>query len=146
MQMNNRSPLQGSRGPRSSNNAGTIPAATLSIKPECFRLPSGRERDPYFGIGRSYWNSLVLPSAANQWKPRVKSYVLRRPGARTGVRLVDFQSAFTFVKEHLEQGCKAPSSSFKSASDGALDVPPNPCPEDGQGSVYDAAERLPGAP
>ena len=74
-----------------------------AIKPECFRLPSGRERDPYFGLGRSYWNSLILATPANDHKPMVKSYVIRRRGSRTGVRLIDFDSALAFIQQHKEK-------------------------------------------
>jgi hypothetical protein len=78
-------------------------AILAPTKPETFRLPSGRERDPYFGIGRSYWNSLVLATPANGFRPKVKSYVIRRRGSRTGLRLIDFDSAFAFIQQHQEK-------------------------------------------
>ncbi len=55
-------------------------AVLTPIRPETFRLPSGRDRDPYFGLGRSYWNSKILPTRENDFKPPVKSYVIRKRG------------------------------------------------------------------
>jgi hypothetical protein len=67
------------------------------IEPETIRLPKAGQHDPYFGLTRSCLNSLVLPKAVNNFKPLVRSFVLRRRGARTGVRLVDFQSLKNYI-------------------------------------------------
>lgn len=95
-------PKSKTNAPTRRQRAGPSPLATPT-KPETFRLPSGRERDPYFGIGRSYWNSLVLATPSNNFKPKVKSYVIRRRGSRTGLRLIDFDSALCFIQQHEEQ-------------------------------------------
>lgn len=77
------------------------PAGAATPKePEYIRLPRAGERDPYFGLSRSYLNELVLSCKANNFRPLVKSAVLRRRGAKTGVRLVHLQSLRDFVKQH----------------------------------------------
>lgn len=68
-----------------------------NVRPETFRIPTGKNRDPHFGLGRSYWYSKILATRQNQFKPDVKSYVIRRKGSRTGIRLIDFQSALLFL-------------------------------------------------
>jgi len=73
------------------------------IRPETFRLPSGRDRDPFFGLGRSYWNEQILPTPRNGYKPPIKSYVIRKKGSHTGVRLIDFESALQFILAHQEE-------------------------------------------
>jgi hypothetical protein len=67
------------------------------------RLPRVGQRDPLFGFTRSYLNLLVLPSPANAFKPPVKSYVIRKPGARTGVRLIDVPSLEKFIIKHEQK-------------------------------------------
>jgi hypothetical protein len=77
------------------------PAGTAARKePEFIRLPKARERDPYFGLSRSYLNELVLACKANNFRPLVRSAVLRRRGAKSGVRLVHLQSLRDFVTRH----------------------------------------------
>jgi hypothetical protein len=61
------------------------------------RLPKTGEREPLTGLSRSYLNALILPTRANNFSPPVRSYVLKKPGARTGVRLIDRQSLIDYV-------------------------------------------------
>jgi len=77
-------------------------APKYTVPPETFRLPPTRERDPYFGLGRSYWNSKILPNRGNNFKPEIKSYVIRKKGSRSGVRLIDFESAKAFIFSHVQ--------------------------------------------
>jgi hypothetical protein len=67
------------------------------------RLPRVGQRDPFFGFTRSYLNMLVLPSLANEFRPPVKSYVIRARGARTGVRLIDVPSLEKFILKHEQK-------------------------------------------
>jgi hypothetical protein len=70
--------------------------------PEYIRMPRVKERDPIFGLCRSQIYELVLPSLANDWTPPVRSVVLRRkPGSRTGVRLVHVGSLRAYIEQHL---------------------------------------------
>jgi hypothetical protein len=80
-----------------------VPALVASaITPETIRLPKVGGQDPYFGMSRSALNELILPTARNGYKPPVRSFVLRRKGARTGIRLIDFASLKNFILSHPE--------------------------------------------
>jgi hypothetical protein len=72
------------------------------VQAEFMRMPKARERDPLFGLSRSYLNNLVLPYRENRYRPPVRSVVLRRPGAKTGVRLVDAVSLRQHLLAHVE--------------------------------------------
>jgi hypothetical protein len=96
---------QSGSGPKAADvQQGQRIASDSLVHPETFRLPSGRERDRHFELGRSYWNSKILPNSENDFTPEVKSYVLRKKGSRTGVRLIDYQSAKEFILRHAERG------------------------------------------
>jgi hypothetical protein len=79
-------------------------AEAVPIAPEYIRLPRARERDPMFGLSRGYLNFLILPAKANGYKPPVKSCVLRKKGARTGVRLIEVKSLRDYIERHAETG------------------------------------------
>lgn len=49
-------------------------------------------------------NDLVLPTEKNRQKPPVRSFVIRQRGARTGIRLVDYESLRQFILRHEETG------------------------------------------
>ena len=44
----------------------------------------------------------MLPCRENRYRPPVRSVVLRRPGAKTGVRLVDVVSLRQHLLAHVE--------------------------------------------
>lgn len=67
-------------------------------QPEFLRLPSPGQRCPYTGLSRSATNELILPSSKNGNKPPVRSFVLRQPGARTGIRLIDYKSLADHIR------------------------------------------------
>lgn len=79
--------------------------------PEYLRMPRAAERDPLFGLSRTQLYELVLPSLANDWTPPVRSVVIRRPGARTGVRLIHVVSLRAFIEQHLEPVRQTPDAS-----------------------------------
>jgi hypothetical protein len=81
-----------------------IPPRILAtpIEPETIRLPKSGDHDPYFGLTRSAINAVVLPTEANGFKPPVKSFVLRKKGARTGIRLISFSSLRDYIHRHEE--------------------------------------------
>jgi hypothetical protein len=76
---------------------------TTPIEPETIRLPENGGVDPYFGLKRSALNTLILPTQENNFKPPVKSFVLRKKGARTGIRLIGFQSLREYIYSHAER-------------------------------------------
>jgi len=80
------------------------PSAALTHPPEFLRLPPPGRLCAHTGLSRSYLNSLILPSDANGHKPPVKSFVIRRRGAKTGVRLICYESLRGFILAHAEVG------------------------------------------
>lgn len=73
-----------------------------------FRLPKHGQLDPYFGGSRSFWNSLILPSQANGFKPPVKSFVDLKPGASRGVRFILWESALARFRRLASEQNPAP--------------------------------------
>jgi hypothetical protein len=72
--------------------------------PEFVRLPRPGTRCPFTGLSRGFMNTLILPMEANGHKPPVRSYALRRNGAKTGVRLISGTSLVNFILAHAETG------------------------------------------
>jgi hypothetical protein len=72
-------------------------ACSVVVSPEYSRLPGRGMRDPLFGLTRSYLNLLILPSKENDFRPLVQSSVIRRPGAKTGVRMIKVASLRTYL-------------------------------------------------
>jgi hypothetical protein len=83
-----------------------IPPAntTVSAPPEFLRLPPPGRLCAYTGLSRSYLNSLILPTETNSHKPPVKSFCIRQRGAKTGVRLVSYESLRNYILQHVEVG------------------------------------------
>ena len=75
----------------------------LRNAPLTFRLPRQGETDPYFSLNRSAWNELILPTAANSYRPPIKSIVERKPGNAKGRRLIVFASARLHFERLLAQ-------------------------------------------
>ena len=75
--------------------------ATTAILPEFLRLPRNGQRDAVASLSRSGLNGLVLPTKANNFKPPVKSVVLRKPGAVRGTRLIVAQSLRDYLYANL---------------------------------------------
>ncbi len=76
---------------------------TVPFEPEFVRLPKPGTLCPYCGMSRSALNMLILPCPQNCNKPPVRSFVLRQRGAKTGIRLIDWQSLRAYIRAH-EQG------------------------------------------
>jgi len=84
-----------------------IPPRSPSINPaqiEFLRLPPVGQRCPVTGMSRAALNAWILPTDANDHKPPVKSFCIRQRGARTGIRLIDYQSLRGFIRAHAECG------------------------------------------
>ena len=67
--------------------------------PEFIELPKNGEREHYSGLGRSYLNSLILPTVKNNYKPPVKSHSIRPRGALRGKRLIVLDSLLSYIKQ-----------------------------------------------
>lgn len=74
-----------------------------AIPPLTIRLPKPGTLCPVTGLARSALNELILPCPANDFSPPVKSFSLRRKGARRGIRLVDFQSLESYIRQHADR-------------------------------------------
>ena len=69
------------------------------LVPVTIRLPKSGTACPYTGLRRSMLNSLILPTAANNYQPPVRSVVVKsHRGATRGVRLIVTES----LREYLE--------------------------------------------
>jgi hypothetical protein len=91
-----------------TTNVTVVP--TESRAPEYLRMPRANQRDPLFGLSRSHLYELVLPTVANDWTPPVRSVVLRRAGAKSGVRLVHVNSLRAFLEKHTEPAHQPPKT------------------------------------
>ena len=80
------------------------PLVTQAIVPEFIRLPRVGTECPFTGLKRSKLNELILPNTQNAGHPKVKSFVLRRRGSKTGVRLVDYRSLADYIRAHPQEG------------------------------------------
>lgn len=75
---------------------------TESARPEFIRLPYPGQRCQWTGLSRSALNELILPTVANHFQPPVHSFVLRKPGAKTGIRIIDYYSLASFIRSNPE--------------------------------------------
>lgn len=60
--------------------------------PAFIRLPAPGTRDSWTGLSRGTLCELVVACAANDFKPPVRSVVLKKKGAVRGIRLIDLPS------------------------------------------------------
>jgi len=78
------------------------PRIQTPAEPEFLRLPPPGVRCPFTGLSRSALNELILPTELNGFKPPVRSFCIRRRGARTGIRLIDYASLKAYIHAHAE--------------------------------------------
>jgi hypothetical protein len=106
-----------------NNKSMMVTAPSVEIRPlnpeshgrEFLRLPPAGRRCLETGLSRSALNSLILPSAANNFSPPVRSYSLRRPGHRFGSRIIDYRSLRDFIHAHAEPVTRPTSDDKKAA-------------------------------
>ena len=87
------------------------------------RLPQAGVRDPLCGFTRSYLNTLILPCRENNYTPPVRSFSLRRPGLKRGVRLVDVASLRAFIEQQATQAPIVAPPALATPPVGASNVP-----------------------
>ena len=69
-------------------------------KPFSFRTPKAGTIDPYFGAARTFWIEHTVPSKLNNFKPPIKSIVIKqRPDATRGIRFIVFESAEDYFRK-----------------------------------------------
>jgi hypothetical protein len=79
-------------------------------RPEFLRLPKPRTLCPFSGLSRSKMNELVLPCAANGFKPPVRSISLRNRNQVKAVRLVVYDSLMAYLWSFLESSGESPDN------------------------------------
>ncbi|MGC3956989.1 MAG: hypothetical protein QM813_03180 [Verrucomicrobiota bacterium] len=84
-------------------------AVELKTAAEFMRLPPAGTKDPIFQLTRSYLNLLILPCRENDFRPPVRSFVLRRTRKKKGVRIIDISSLREFIQLQREQNEVSPS-------------------------------------
>jgi hypothetical protein len=80
------------------------PRIQTPAEPEFLRLPPPGVRCPFTGLSRSALNELILPTRANDFKPPVRSFCIRKRGAKTGIRLILYGSLKAYIHAHAESG------------------------------------------
>jgi hypothetical protein len=81
-----------------SHNSPYLPSSEASTRPIFIRLPRAKTRCSYTGLSRTSLNELVVPCAANDFAPPVRSYVKKKRGAARGIRLVDLGSLLSYLR------------------------------------------------
>jgi hypothetical protein len=89
---------------KKTTTAPVHPPLAKPKAPEFIRLPKPGTQCPYTGMTRGALNLLLLPTRHNNFKPEIRSFVLRQKGARTGIRLIDYASLRRYILAHLENG------------------------------------------
>ena len=75
-----------------------------NVLPLYIRLPRSGTREPLTGLSRSCLNGLVLPTAANGYRPPVKSVVLKGSKSATrGCRLIPLSNLTEFLNGLLPE-------------------------------------------
>lgn len=98
---------------KNSIGAVQVPPRETNVNPngrEFLRLPPVGQRCPVTGLSRAALNAWILPTDANGGKPPVKSFVIRQPGARTGIRLISYPHLREFIMAHPD-GINTPNES-----------------------------------
>ena len=91
-------------------SGGLFSTPSNPIEPETIRLPKPGLLCPHSGLTRSYLNELILPCAANNWKPPVRSFPLRKRGAQRGIRLIVWSSLKAYLYAQEAAGNKTPET------------------------------------
>ena len=85
-----------------TENVPTPPRIQTPAEPEFLRLPPPGVRCPFTGLSRSALNELILPTELNDFAPPVRSFCIRKRGARTGIRLIDYASLKAYIRANAE--------------------------------------------
>lgn len=103
-------------------SAPTVAVAAVEVAPEYLRLPRQGQKDPIFGLTRSYLNLLILPSKENDFQPPVRSSTLRHGNAKSGVRLVNVASLKAYLSRQLANDDRSGNAATVSSTTSMLAV------------------------
>lgn len=85
---------------RNESSAGQVVADSSTVTmPAYLRLPRAGTRCPVTGLTRTALNELILPTAANDYRPPVRSFSLRGRGQIRGVRLISLPDLVRHIEE-----------------------------------------------
>lgn len=73
------------------------PTELETAAPAYIRLPKWGQRCPHTGLTRTALDQLTRPQNANDFRPPVKSKILKMTGQKSGVKLIDFRSLRTYL-------------------------------------------------
>jgi hypothetical protein len=74
------------------------------FRPEYIRLPKPYERCRLTGLSRATLAELSVPSEVNDFKPPVKSLLVRKRGATRGIRLINLDSLLDHLRKLETEG------------------------------------------
>jgi len=97
-----------------TSGAVEIPPRETNFNREFLRLPPVGQRCPVTGLSRAALNAWILPTDANGGNPPVKSFVIRQPGARTGIRLISYPHLRAFIMAHADDSTATKESAVQS--------------------------------
>src|SRR5436190_8626235 len=87
---------------KSAASVDTRPLEPHTIRPIYIRLPAPGARCPWTGYSRSALADLCVPSKANDFRPPIKSFRVRRKGDKRAIRLIVFESLLSYLR-HFEE-------------------------------------------
>jgi hypothetical protein len=64
----------------------------IAIQPDYIRLPKWGARCQHTGLTRSCLDLLTRPQPANDFRPPVRSKILKMTGQKSGIKLIDYRS------------------------------------------------------
>src|SRR5947208_13314149 len=74
-----------------------------TIRPIYIRLPAPRDRCRWTGYSRSALADICVPNKANDFRPPVKSFRVRRKGDKRAIRLIVFESLLSYLRKFEEE-------------------------------------------
>jgi len=81
-----------------------IVTAPGSVRPIYIRLPAPGARCPYTGLSRSALADRCVPGKANNFRPPVKSILLKaNKHAKRGARLISYDSLTQYLRSEFEK-------------------------------------------
>ena len=72
--------------------------------PEYTRVPPVGGRCPITGLARSSILKVIYPCAANNHRPPVRSFALKKKGGFRGARLISVPSLIAYIESHGASG------------------------------------------
>lgn len=85
-------------------NTGALSARDHSRLPEYTRVPPVGGRCPITGLARSSILKVIYPCAANNHRPPVRSFALKKKGGFRGARLISVPSLIAYIESHGASG------------------------------------------